>query len=180
MDMDGMLGMGGAGETPAGEFTLTSTAFSDGDELPDEFTCEGKQFSTGPIPDLSWTAGPEGTLSYAITFIDLTLSPDQNAYHWAMWDIPPDVTSLPGGEISGAEPAEPAGSKQYTPLNPVGFLGPCPGLVGPNTDEYAFVVYALSVESIPNPPNNVKELEQLFLESALATTEMRCFSDAAP
>ncbi len=179
--MMGMGGMSGANPEPTGDFVLSSTAFMNGDDIPDEFTCEGKQFGTGPMPDLSWTPGPEGTLSYAITFIDITLAPDNmNGYHWALWDIPAEVTSLPSGEVTGAEPAEPAGSRQYTPLNPVGFLGPCPSFGGLTTDEYAFVVYALSVATIPNPPNNVAELEQLFLDNALATADLTGFSDAAP
>ena len=48
------------------------------------------------------------------------------------------------------------------------------------TDQYAFVVYALSVETLPSPPSTVAQLEQHFLDNALATAELRGFSDAAP
>jgi hypothetical protein len=42
-------------EGQGGEFTITSTAFSDGDEMPDEYTCEGKSFTGSIAPPLEWS-----------------------------------------------------------------------------------------------------------------------------
>lgn len=171
-------GAGGADPGPSGgEFTLTSTKLVDGDEIPDDYTCEGKQFGTGPMPDLTWSGAPEGTLSFALTFVDTTLIPgNTNGYHWALWDIPANVTQIAEGPTSSTAPA---GSKQYSPLG-AGFLGPCPSFQGTNTDEYAFVLYAMNVETLPNPPNNVQQLVALFEANSIAKVELTGWSDAAP
>jgi Raf kinase inhibitor-like YbhB/YbcL family protein len=184
-ETSGAAGSAGAGGTAnSAEFVLGSSDFADGAMIPDEFTCDGKAFGDGMSPQLEWSAAPPDALSFAITFIDTTLTsktpPDTNGYHWAMWDIPSTVMELPGGLPSGATLNDPAGAKQYSPFNPPAYLGPCPSFFEPATDEYAFVLYALDVETLPNPPNNVQELEQLFLDHAIATATLTGTSDAMP
>lgn len=174
-------GSGGTDPGPSGgEFTLTSTKLEDGDEIPDDYTCEGKAFGTGPMPDLSWSGVPEGTLSFALTFVDTTLIPgNTNGYHWALWDIPANITQIAEGPTSSTAPT---GSKQFSPLG-AGFLGPCPSIgrrENRNTDDYAFVLYALNVETLPDPPNNVQQLEALFEANSIAKVELTGWSDAAP
>src|SRR2546430_4658730 len=68
------------GPTSPADITLTIAALAGG-TFPDANTCAGVNVS----PQMSWTAGPTGTMSYAIT---LTALDFMNAAHWVTWDIP--------------------------------------------------------------------------------------------
>jgi hypothetical protein len=123
-------------------FTLTSTGFSEGMVIPDKYTC--KVPALNHSPDLTWTTGPAGTLSYAVVLTDKS-----NSYvHWVIWDISVATTSLPASVENKANPAVPAGSKQAQSYNnsTFGYLGPCP----PNKHTYEFAVFALDVATLPN------------------------------
>lgn len=130
----------GAGGMAA--FALTSTGFSEGAEIPIKYTCDG--VPKAGSPDLTWTAGPPGTLSYAVVFTDKFNS----LTHWVIWDISGAITSLPAGVENKANPAVPAGSKQAKSFNPqtYGYLGPCPD----KKHTYEFAVFALDVATLPN------------------------------
>lgn len=54
-------------------FGIASTAFDSESEIPAKHTCEGTDVS----PELEWTAGPEGTQSFAVIVDDLD-APDPN------------------------------------------------------------------------------------------------------
>jgi phosphatidylethanolamine-binding protein (PEBP) family uncharacterized protein len=45
---------------------ITSPAFTDGERIPEEFTCEGADVS----PPLSWNGVPDGTVELALTCED--------------------------------------------------------------------------------------------------------------
>jgi Raf kinase inhibitor-like YbhB/YbcL family protein len=123
----------------AGEFEVTSPDHVDGMKFADALTCAGTgNFSVSVSPELNWTGVPEGTKSFAVTFIDHTASGDLGQ-HWAIWNIPATVTQLPGG-LTAPLPAELGGASQTNK-----YLGPCPS---GNLDSYEFTVYALSVEML--------------------------------
>lgn len=106
------------------------------------FGCTGGNQS----PALSWTAGPEGTLSYAIVMHDPDAPTGVGFFHWIAADLPPSTTSLAQG-ASSAEGAMPAGTVQgYTDFGGNGYGGPCPP-PGP-THRYEISVYALDVASL--------------------------------
>ena len=52
--------------------TLTSSAFGDGDLIPQRFTCDGENLP----PPLTWSAAPDGTRSFALTMEDLDARPE--------------------------------------------------------------------------------------------------------
>jgi Raf kinase inhibitor-like YbhB/YbcL family protein len=140
-------GAGGAAGGGGGAFTLTSTAVMNNMMLPAKYRCMTGG-ATGPNPPLSWSGAPAGTMSFAMLLRDRTFN---NYQHWTMYDIPASVTSLPEGVPAGAMPAMPAGAKQANNaagLTGPGYYGPC-GRSGVNT--YEFVLYALSVPTLPNP-----------------------------
>jgi Raf kinase inhibitor-like YbhB/YbcL family protein len=130
----------GSGGSSGGAFALTSPVVKEGELLPADYRC------AKPSPALTWTAGPAGTMSYAIVFKDTTAgSVTMNTMHWAIYDIPASVTSLPMGVMTGPTLTDPAGAKQgknYKGEN--GFTGPCGGM---NT--YKFTLYALKVATLP-------------------------------
>ncbi len=121
-------------------FTLTSSAFPNMGDLDASFVC-GSDVS----PPLAWTPGPAGTQSYGVVMTDA-----KGVYYWLLWDIPAATASLPQGVDHSAVPATPAGSEQMAAgldmSTSPGYVGPCPSL--PETP-YTFVVYALSVVTLP-------------------------------
>ena len=67
---------------------VTSASFNDGDELP------AAQCGDSISPQLSWEKGPEGTKTYAVTCFDPDAPTASGFWHWAVFNIPADVTSL--------------------------------------------------------------------------------------
>ena len=101
------------------------------------FGCTGENTA----PSLSWSAGPEGTKSYAITAYDPDAPTGSGWWHWVVFNLPASVTSLPAG---GALPAGAIESK--TSYGAPGYGGPCPP-VG-QSHEYLFTVWALPEETL--------------------------------
>jgi Raf kinase inhibitor-like YbhB/YbcL family protein len=132
----GMGGKAGGGSGGAAGFTLTSTAITEGGMFPDDNTCAGDNKS----PPLTWTAGPSGTMSYAVVLLDTSNSLN----HWAMWDIPSTVTMLPAALDSMAMSTAVPGAKQKS-FQGSGYYGPCPRGMD---HVYKFTVYALSTATL--------------------------------
>jgi Raf kinase inhibitor-like YbhB/YbcL family protein len=114
---------------------LTSPAFAYGKEIPDDYTCSGKNVS----PPLAWTNVPANTQSFAIT-VDDPDAPSGIWVHWLLYNLPPEIRSLdvntPLDKIldNGAR----QGSNDY---GIVGYSGPCPPLGKPH--RYVISIYAL-------------------------------------
>lgn len=115
-------------------FTLTSSAFAEGETIPDQYTyrltgqCDGANLS----PELKWSGTPAGTQSLAVIVID----PDGGDWiHWVQFNIPVVVTSLP--EAAGG-PA--IGVKGNNDFGELGYGGPCPPA---GEHRYIFTLYAL-------------------------------------
>jgi Raf kinase inhibitor-like YbhB/YbcL family protein len=126
-----------------GPFVLTSTAFKEGQDVPVIYRCTDQNVS----PPLSWTPGPPATQSYAMMLVHAAAD---MSIHWALWDIPASVTSLPMGVERATNPTTPAGAKQVkTNIDNStwpGYTGPCPGSAN---QKYAYSVYALDVAKLP-------------------------------
>ena len=186
----------------AEDFTITSPDFDYCEPMPDETTCEGKPFPQSASPELTWTDGPEGTLSYAITVTDITILATADAtdnmsynrgYHYVIWNIPADTTSLPAGLDSGYEVPGIDGALQWAPFNDYGYMGPCANFPNPMTgevpttiveDSYSFTVYALDVATLPIPateaggPSFPRVMDDYLKENAIAAAEYRGTSNA--
>ncbi|WP_405238227.1 YbhB/YbcL family Raf kinase inhibitor-like protein [Lentisalinibacter orientalis] len=121
---------------------LTTTAFRDGERIPDEF-CFGNPADEGHMtlganrnPDFTWANLPEGTRSLVLLCVDVDVPskaddvnqegrtipadlPRVDFYHWVMVDIPPGTDGIPAGSCSDSvtpkgkkEPAGPDGARQ--------------------------------------------------------------------
>jgi len=142
----GKAGSGGSGGSGgAGTFVLTSPDHMNGAMFANPYTCAQAGFNMSILPELHWTAGPAGTMSYAITFIDRTLAPGNvNGFHWATWNIPATTMTLPEAFKDQAS----IGAQETGD-----YLGPCPNIAGGNaTDTYEFTIYALAQASITVTP----------------------------
>lgn len=111
------------------------------------FGCDGENIS----PDLQWTPGPDGTKSYAVTVYDPDAPTGSGWWHWIVYNIPADVTSLPtnAGLEGGANLPEGAVHGR-SDFGTYGFGGACPPL-GDNPHRYEFVVHALQTDNIDLP-----------------------------
>jgi Raf kinase inhibitor-like YbhB/YbcL family protein len=129
--------------------TVTSSLFAEGETIPSS-AAHGYAGGENISPDLSWSAGPEGTRSYAITVWDPDAPTEIGFVHWILFDIPADVTSLPAG--AGAAGGEPAGSTLgFTDWGESQYGGMAPP-PGDEPHRYVFTVHALDVPKLELPP----------------------------
>lgn len=206
------LGEGGAPAAPdcedipsrafGEEFEVSSPDFDYCGPIPDDNTCEGKLFPESVSPEVNWEEGPEGTMSYAVTFTDITILSERDptvrglynqGFHWAIWDIPADVLGIPAEMSDGHHPDEIPEARQWAPFQNYAFMGPCPNMPDAeaplNNDSYSFTVYAMPVESLDvpaGPPlddmdagwSPVRIMDEYLKANALAAAEYRGTSDA--
>jgi Raf kinase inhibitor-like YbhB/YbcL family protein len=113
---------------------LTSSAFENQGDIPDLYTCRGKNIS----PPLSFRSAPAGTKSCALFMVDLDI-PIGTITHWVVYNIPAD-----SGELAEALPP---GKLLANGLNQgrngmfrFGYMGPCPPW---GRHRYLFRLFAL-------------------------------------
>ena len=147
--------------------TLTSTAFSHGQAIPLEYTCDGEDIS----PPLAWEGLPAGTKSLAL-IVDDPDAPDPNApkmtwVHWILYNLPPTTTSMPRGV---GEADLPAGMREgLNDWKRAGYGGPCPPI---GRHRYSHKLYALDV-TLPDLGVPTKAtLEKAMTGHVLASAEL--------
>jgi len=127
-------------------FTLSSTDIAEGHALTttqvfNSFGCTGENIS----PELSWSDAPEGTKSFVVTAYDPDAPTGSGWWHWVVYNIPADVTSLPSNAGSGQN--LPEGSVQgTTDFGAEAYGGACPP--PGEAHRYEFRVFALGVEKL--------------------------------
>lgn len=168
---------------------IKSESFERGQPIPAEFAFGAPGGPGGNRnPQLSWGDAPEGTRSFALLCIDVDVPTDPalvandqapipvehprgDFAHWAMVDIPPQVTEIAAGSCSDGvtprgkrAPAGPAGTRQglndYTGWfagdvemggDWFGYDGPYPPAHDLRLHRYFFRVFALDVERLELP-----------------------------
>ncbi|MFO7820953.1 MAG: YbhB/YbcL family Raf kinase inhibitor-like protein [Lentisphaeria bacterium] len=131
------------------QLQLTSSAFSEGEMIPAQFTCEGKDIS----PPLSWTGVPEEAESLAL-IVDDPDAPAGTWVHWVVYNIPTAMTELPEN-FPPVEKAKNGLTQGMNDFKKIGYGGPCPPS---GTHRYFFKVYALSEELNLDPGATKQEL----------------------
>ena len=131
-------------------FTLTSESVTDGQPLGNDqvsgiMGAGGKDVS----PQLSWSGFPEKTRSFAVTVYDPDAPTLSGFWHWAVADLPVDVTSLaadagngdplPGGAVTLSNDAS---LKRYIGAAPPAGHGP---------HRYIVAVHAVGGEKLDVP-----------------------------
>jgi Raf kinase inhibitor-like YbhB/YbcL family protein len=102
------------------KFELSSSAFENEADIPDLYTCRGKNIS----PPLAFCNAPEGTRSYALIMEDLD-TPVGTITHWVVYNIPAEFGGLPAG-IARGRFLENGISQGRNGMFRFGYMGPCP------------------------------------------------------
>ena len=144
----GLPGCGGTQPTPTGRqggeqpsavpatpapdrFAVSSSAFADNSQIPDEYSCEGRNIP----PPLRWQHVPPETESLAVVVDD----PDAPAglyVHWVVTGIPANTTEISAGALP------PTAVVSLNSNSRAEYLGPCPP--AGSVHHYRFKLYALS------------------------------------
>ncbi|HEY3993170.1 MAG TPA: YbhB/YbcL family Raf kinase inhibitor-like protein [Ktedonobacteraceae bacterium] len=130
-------------------FEVTSNDVQDGERLSPPhvsgiFGAGGEDVS----PQLAWRGFPEGTKSFVVTMYDPDAPTASGFWHWAVVDIPANVTELPHGAGDASGSGLPVGAFQLrNDANIAQYLGAAPP-DGHGTHHYYIVVHAVDVESL--------------------------------
>ena len=83
----------------APQFTLSSTSFADGAEIPTVHDAVDEA-SPGASPQLSWSNVPESTVELVVIARSVGFGMEYGSndiVHWVLYDIPPSLTEIPQG-----------------------------------------------------------------------------------
>ena len=147
-----VLGLSGASVADTA-FTLHSPDITDGKAMSKQlefkgFGCDGGNQS----PALQWSGVPAGTKSFALTVYDPDAPTGSGWWHWVVFNIPADTTSLPAN-IGADGKGLPAGAVQsLTDFGQAGFGGACPPQ-GDKPHHYHFTLHALKTDKLDLKPD---------------------------
>jgi Raf kinase inhibitor-like YbhB/YbcL family protein len=136
---------------------LTSPVFSNGNPIPEKFTCEGENFN----PPLLILGTPLDSRSICLTVEDPD-SPSGNFVHWILYDVKPTINTIRENWIPEAALQ---GRNDFGNHN---YGGPCP-ITG--NHRYIFTIYALD-KSLNEPVENISKLHSLTAGHILAEASL--------
>jgi len=143
-------------------FTLKSeslTGQATNETFFNNFGCSGDNKS----PQLSWANAPEGTKSFAITIYDADAPTGSGFWHWVVFDIPAQATSIT--ENASSAKSLPNGSiESNTDFGAPGYGGPCPPK-GDKPHMFIVTVYALKTDKLGLDANATPAVVGFYLNS---------------
>jgi Raf kinase inhibitor-like YbhB/YbcL family protein len=134
-----------APKAPAGPgLTLTTSAFTDGAEIPKRFT---QSDPSAVSPKLEWTNVPPNTVTFALILHDPDVAiqkKTEDVLHWMAFNIPGTAKELPEGVSAEAKLTD--GTIQAkNRRGAVGYMGPGAPAAGPH-HHYTFELFALDTK----------------------------------
>lgn len=146
-------------------FSLKSTAFENGGEIPVRYTCQGEDIS----PPLSWSGVPEGTRSLALIIEDPDApdpaAPERTWVHWVLYNLPPTVPGLPENVATLPEGA----LEGINDWERKGYGGPCPPV---GRHRYFHILYALDITVKELSYPDKQQLWQVIAGNVLAEAQL--------
>ena len=134
---------------PAASFSLTSSDLKEGEKLAMPqvsgiFGAGGQDVS----PQLSWSGFPSGTKSFVDTMCDPEAPTVSGFWHWAVVNIPGNVTELPAGAGDESGSGLPPGAFQLpNDARTTRYVGAAPP-EGTGRHRYIFAALAVDAERI--------------------------------
>jgi Raf kinase inhibitor-like YbhB/YbcL family protein len=126
---------------------LKSSSFS-GDTILDAYSsCDGQRNIS---PQLSWSAPPKGTQSFALVVIDRDSPLGWNFVHWVLYDVPADKRELPEA-IAKQEQLRDGSRQGRNGYDKTGYVGPCP----PGHSPHHYVLTLFALDTRLNLPDGV-------------------------
>ncbi|WP_025156208.1 YbhB/YbcL family Raf kinase inhibitor-like protein [Leifsonia aquatica] len=134
-------------------FTLISDDIADGRPLAREQWGAGG--GGGDVsPQLAWSGFPAETRSFAVTIHDPDAPTGSGFWHWAVFNIPAEVTALAAGAGAEGGAGLPQGAAMLSnELRSKSFTGAGPP-PGTGTHHYHVVVHALDVDRLDLDPES--------------------------
>ena len=145
-------------------FSLQSSAFKEGADIPRQYTCEGADIS----PALSWGEAPQKTQSFALIADDPD-APVGTWVHWVVWDMPAATRQLPENVAKTAD-LPGSGHQGTNDFRKIGYGGPCPPPGKPH--RYFFKLYALDSQLNLKAGAAKKDVEQAMKGHVLAEAQL--------
>ena len=125
-------------------FTVTSEDVRDGQPLDD-----AQVYAHGNTsPQLSWSGFPSGTRSFVVTCFDPDAPVPGGFWHWALVDVPVEVTDLETGAGASNQTLPSPAYHLRSDFGTPNFGGAAPP-EGDQVHRYFFVVHAVDVEKLP-------------------------------
>lgn len=140
----------------AQSMSVTSAEVKEGGTIANDqvfkgFGCTGNNVS----PSLSWSGAPSTTKSFAVSIYDPDAPTGSGWWHWVVFNIPANVTSLPKGAGDAKSNLAPKGAIQSrTDFGSDGYGGPCPP-PGDKPHHYQITVFAVDVDKLPDAKNDM-------------------------
>lgn len=171
---------------------------ADQQPIPEKFALcqpDGKGKSKGGEnvrPTITWGHAPEDTRAFAIVVTDPDVPADftdagkdgkvvkhdakrQLFYHWALADIPSNITEIAGAPSHEAPALGKAASGSLAKYvdNPTQYGGPCPPWNDERVHHYTFTVYALNTSSLKLPDDaTAAQVEAAAKKAAIASASV--------
>ena len=131
-------------------FSVSSTDITHGATLPTAQEAGASMGRQGGdrSPQLSWSGYPSETKGFAVTCFDPDAPTGSGFWHWVVFDIPADVTSLPTAAGSGDQSGLPKGAVTVrNDAGAPGYVGAAPP-PGDPAHRYVFTVYAVDTDKL--------------------------------
>jgi Raf kinase inhibitor-like YbhB/YbcL family protein len=145
------------------KMSLSSTAFKDGQAIPVDYTCDGKNIS----PQLHWTGAPANTQSLAL-IVDDPDAPTGVWTHWIAFNLSTDTSDL--AEDFAKSPDASTIKQGTNDFKKTGYGGPCPP--AGKSHRYFFRIFALDTElNLPSGATR-KDVDAAMAKHVLAIGQL--------